>query len=235
MKLVFFDEVKNDQEYPHYHIGAICIDEDNLRSVEDEVSSLANEVFGSHILESSTEFHATEIYHRKNFFKSWADVGKRIDILRRLITILSREDIFLIDIQINIEPFYGSLLPDEVAFMFLCERADAFLKAKKSFGMLIGDRENDQTSQRFSKSLSEYRTMGTEYAFGQDINNLVESVHFTHSHLSRFLQLADIYAWILQFQLRNRHSKDKKHEAIFDILNDDKINLSPSKYKEWPK
>ncbi|CCQ90688.1 hypothetical protein NITGR_360026 [Nitrospina gracilis 3/211] len=235
MKLVFFDEVKNDRGHPHYHIGAVCIDENSLKSVEDEMSKLAKEVFGNHILESSTEFHASEIYNRRKNFKSWADIGKRYDVLRRLIAILSRDDVYLIDIQINIEKFYGPLPPEEVAFMFLCERVDAFLNAKRSLGMLIGDRESDQTSQRFSKSLSEYRTWGTEYAFGQGIKNLVEPVHFTHSHLSRFLQLADIYAWTLQFQLRNRLSKDEKHKSIFNILHDDNINLSPSKYKIWPK
>ena len=104
-----------------------------------------------------------------------------------------------------------------------------------SLGMLIGDRENDQVSDRFSTSLSQYKAEGTEFSLGTEISNLVDSVHFTHSHLSRFLQLADAYAWILQFQLKNRGSSTQGHKAILDILNQENVDLSPSKYKEWPK
>jgi hypothetical protein len=235
MKLIFFDESKNGPEHSHYHIGAICIDEENLQSVEQEISNLAIEVFGSSVLQKSTEFHASEIYGRKNHFRNITDFDYLNGILEKIFIILSRKDVFLIDIQINTQLLYGPQSPEDIAFMFLCERANTFLRAKNSLGMLIGDRENNKVSTRFSTSLSEYKVDGTEFAYGTKITNLVDSVHFTESHLSRFLQLADVYAWILQFQLKNRGSEQKGHKAIISILNKEKIDLGPSKYKEWPK
>lgn len=68
------------------------------------------------------------------------------------------------------------------------------MKAKKTTGILIGDRESDSNSERFSTSLSQYGAKGTDYQYGGEITNLFESVHFTHSHLSRFSQLAEVYA-----------------------------------------
>ena len=235
MKLIFFDEAKNDGDYPHYHIGAVCIDEEHLVPIEKKINAIAETAFGSYELTAATELHAAEIYHRKKNFKDWHDFGKRIEIIVQFARILSEEEVRLIYVQINCNLLLASQVPEEIAFMFLCERANDFVKANKSLGMLIGDRESDRLAARFSTTLSGYRAHGTDFAFGRDIHNLVDSVHFTHSHLSRFLQLADVYTWILQFKNRNRESGDTRHLALFKILQQKDIDLSPSKYKEWPK
>ena len=119
--------------------------------------------------------------------------------------------------------------------MFLCERANDLVRAQKNIGMLIGDRESDKHAARFATTLSNYKASGTNFAFGREIRNLVDSVHFTQSHLSRFLQLADVYTWLLQFMNRNRGSENIRHKAVFDALRQEGVNLFPSKYKEWPK
>ncbi|MDY6948717.1 MAG: DUF3800 domain-containing protein [Pseudomonadota bacterium] len=235
MKLVFFDEAKNDDGYPHYHIGAICIDEAFLGDIERKVSAVAESAFGTSELSVATELHAAEIFHRKKNFKEWPDFGKRLEIIVQMARVLSEEEVRLIDVQINCELLHANQVPEEIAFMFLCERANDLVKAKKSLGMLIGDRESDHLAARLSTTLSAYRAHGTDFAFGRDIGNLVDSVHCTHSHLSRFLQLADVYAWILQFRNRNRSSTNPRHLALLDVLRQDGIDLSPSKYKEWPK
>lgn len=235
MKLIFFDEAKQGPDYPHYHLGAVCIDEHDLATVEARITALSVEAFGSGELSLTTEFHAAEIYHRKKNFKSWSDFNKRLHLISQFAEILSLPEIQRIDIQVNCAPLYAGQTPADIAFMFLCEKANSLVKAKKSLGMLIGDRESDHHAERFATTLSTYRANGTDFALGQNINNLVDSVHFTHSHLSRFLQLADVYVWLLQFRNRNRGSEDIRHQAVFDLLKSDRINLFPSKYKEWPK
>lgn len=235
MKLIFFDEAKNDDAYPHYHIGAVCIDEEYLASVETRIGAIAAAAFGTSELSAATELHAAEIYHRKKNFKDWTDFGKRIDIIIQVARILSDEEVRLIDVQINCNLLHAAQVPEEIAFMYLCERANDRVKAKKSLGMLIGDRESDHLAARFSTTLSGYRANGTDFAFGREIHNLVDSVHFTHSHLSRFLQLADVYTWLLQFRNRNRKSDSERHVALLKGLQQDGIDLGPSKYKEWPK
>lgn len=235
MKLIFFDEAKPEADYPHYHIGAVCIDEEHLHSIEALVAGVAEEIFGSSEISRETEFHAAEIFHRKRNFKSWSDFSQRISVLDRLIKILPLEEVALIDIQINSELLSQSQSDEEIAFMFLCERANDFVRANKSLGMLIGDRESDWMSEQFATTLSGYRANGTDFAFGRDLTHLVDSVHFTHSHLSRFLQLADVYTWVTQFRRRNHGSENHRHKAILDILGREEINLFPSKYKKWPK
>ena len=235
MKLIFFDEVKPQPDYPHYHIGAISIDERDIPAIEEELNLLSEEVFGIRTLSSETEFHACDIYHRKKAFKEITDVAQRISVIERLLGVLSKQEVGLIDIQINVDKLSAAQSPEEIAFMFLCERANDYMRGQKSLGMLIGDRDTDAAAERFSIGLSGYRATGTNFAFGRDITHLFESVHFTHSHLSRFLQLADVYAWILQFRNRNRGSEDFRHQAIFELLGKEEIDLFPSKYKKWPK
>ena len=93
----------------------------------------------------------------------------------------------------------------------------------------------DRVADWFAKTLSGYRANGTDFAYGQDIRNLVDSVRFSHSHLSRFLQLADVYTWFLQFRNRNRGSDDRRHRSVLDIFGRGGVDLFPDKYKVWPK
>ena len=233
MKLVFFDEAKNEPKYPHYHIGGVCIDEKELSSVEGRISAIADKAFGKSAMSRSTELHAADIYHRRSNFKDWPDFGKRLEIIGAFIDILGEKNVELISIQINCKKLHETQSAEEIAFMFFCERANDLVKSKRSLGMLIGDRENDHVAEQFSRMLSGFRASGTAFAYGRDIHNLVDSVHFTHSHLSRFLQLADVYVWLLQFENRNRASSDARHRAVLQRL-DEGTKLYPAKYKEWP-
>ena len=235
MHLIFFDESKNDHDYPHYHLGGVCLDDSVLLDVEAQIKRLAVKAFDTDELSEATEFHAAEIYHRKKNFKSWNDFGKRVALLAKFVDILSREDVLLIDIQVNCDLLHDGQYAEEIAFMFLCERANDLVRTRKSIGMLIGDRENDRHAARYATTLSNYRARGTEFEFGRKIKNLVDSVQFTQSHLSRFLQLADVYVWIRQFRNRNRGSQDRRHRAVFEMLDREGVDLFPAKYKEWPK
>lgn len=234
MYLIFFDEVKSQPDYPYYHLGGIAIAEENFALIENEVNKISTDVFDKILLCPETEFHAVDIFHGKKSFKGMRNVADRLLILSRLIKILMMPEVLLIDIQINAGKLYNESYADKYAFMFLCERASSLMKAKQSLGMLIGDRENDKNSERYSTTLSQYREKGTDYQFGGTITNLFESVHFTHSHLSRFLQLADVHAWFLQFKKRQAINPKKQHEPFFELLKSQHINLSPSKYKVWP-
>jgi hypothetical protein len=59
----------------------------------------------------------------------------------------------------------GKMLSDDeegIAFMYLVERVDLYLRTQESPGMLIGDRENETVAGKFAEKLS-HRTDGTQY------------------------------------------------------------------------
>lgn len=234
MKLIFFDESKPEKEHQFFQIGAICLDERNIVSVENLMSTLSNDIFGSTETTNETEFHASEIYHRKKNFKDWTDHTERLKVIERLTEIICSDLVQRIDIRINVELLSAKEKASDFAFMFLCEKANDLSRSSKQLGMLIGDRENDRLSDKFSKNLSGFKSEGTDYAFGRKLDSLVDTVHFTHSHLSRFLQLADVWTWLLQFKSRNGNSKNPKHLAILNILMREDLSSYPTKYKHWP-
>jgi hypothetical protein len=95
MKLVFFDEAKNDDSYPHYHIGGVGVDEVHLGEIERRINEVAARAFGHSSLVRGTELHAAEIFHRKNHFKEWNDFSSRISLLDDMMQILTAPEVML--------------------------------------------------------------------------------------------------------------------------------------------
>jgi uncharacterized protein DUF3800 len=235
MRIIYFDEVKYHKDnQPYYWIGGIVVTPEAIWRLENSVSELSKACFGISTLSKETEFHAAEIFHRKRNFKKWTEIEKRISVLNKLAEIINVEE-ELAKIYVRIEP--AKMITDnnieDKAFMFFVEKVEQYLRANKTPGMLIGDKENERVSKQFSETLSQYREYGTSYQFGMELTHLIDTVHFTDSHHSRMLQLADIYVWLLQ--LCNGSDPEAHPKKLVVEFVKEKTNLlSPNKYKIWP-
>ncbi|PUE35539.1 DUF3800 domain-containing protein [Limnohabitans sp. Hippo4] len=213
MQIIYFDEVKYDPpKQPYYWLGAIVVNAVNLQTVEKKVDELALKFFANRKLARENEFHAADIFHRKNHFKHEKNHNIRRAILEELANICSSD--LLRRICVKIAPEKMLKHPSEIpsmAFMMLTEQVDSYLKSVDDIGMLIGDRENDYVSKEFAEALSHYRVHGTYYDYGVKVERLVDTVHFTESHLSRMLQLADAFIWLYQFAYQYKESKYTKN------------------------
>ncbi|MGJ0485248.1 MAG: DUF3800 domain-containing protein [Methylomicrobium sp.] len=119
----------------------------------------------------------------------------------------------------------------DMAFMFFIEKVNILMKALKSKALLIIDHDKDMVSSNVT-SLSTYKEHGTKYQFGSDIEHIVDTIHHTHSHHSRLIQMADIYTYTMALK-----SKQGIGFPRADILQYSKENTNltfPSKYKYWP-
>lgn len=218
MKIIYFDEVKFDPpKQPFYWLGAIAVDATQLQEVEKRVDSLSQKYFATTKLARENEFHAADIYHRKNHFKQEKDHNKRRAILEELATICASDEVSRICIRL--EP--GKMLKStseipSMAFMMLTEQINSYLKSSNDIGILIGDRENDHVSKEFAEALSHYRAHGTYYDYGVKVERLVDTVHFTESHLSRMLQLADAFIWLYQFV--NQYNETKYSRNLYEHI-----------------
>jgi len=233
MLITYFDEVKfAEGKQPYYWLGGIVASADSIWNLERRVGDLAQECFGSRNMTRETEFHAADLFHRKANFKAWAESGRRMAILKKLLTILTEEkDVAKIYVKIDPSRMVATDI-EHKAFMFFVERVEMQLRSQKSPGILIGDRENDKSSRIFAESLSQYRSGKTPYQFGQELTHLIDTVHFTDSHLSRMLQLADLYVWSLQLCATN-NDHYLRAEAEQFIRESTNIH-SPARYKVWP-
>jgi len=229
--ITYFDEVKHAEKQPYYWLGGITASAESIWNLENQVSALSAEIFGTANLTRETEFHAADLFHRKRNFKGWSDISKRLDVLKRLLLILNSAPIGKIYVRIEPSKMVSSDI-EQKAFTFFTERVEQHLRDYKSPGILIGDRENDEISGTFAETLSRYRSSGTPYAYGTKLTHLIDTVHFTDSHHSRMLQLADLYVWSLQFYAGDNTAYPRAELA--DFIRSSPDILRPSRYKVWP-
>jgi len=234
MLLAYFDEVKFQAgSQPYYWLGGVIVDAQLVRELEREVDALARECFGTSTICRDTEFHAAEIFHRKRNFKDWPDIDKRLSVIKRLASIVGRrEGVGRVFTRLEPAKMVAESNLDQRAFMFFIERVEMYLRSKQDVGMLIGDRESEKVATVFAEALSRYREQGTSYAFGTKLERLIDTVHFTESHLSRMLQLADTYVWLLQLCTHDA-GKYPASELVQYIRKQTDL-LSPHRYKIWP-
>jgi hypothetical protein len=234
MLITYFDEVKyQNGKQPYYWLGGLVVSAEHIWLIENRVADLAQQVFGAQVLARSSEFHAADIFHRKSNFKPWNNIDKRIDVIKRLIDIVNQcDDIGKIYVKIDPSKMIANDY-EQKAFMFFVEKAESYLKSKNSPGILIGDRENDKVSGDFAEILSQYRLFGTPYHFGTKLEYLIDTVHFTDSHHSRMLQLADLYVWVMQL-ISTGDANKYPASLIFDYVRVNNGICTPSRYKEWP-
>lgn len=119
------------------------------------------------------------------------------------------------------------------AFLFFVERVDLLMQDNKSVGLLIGDHENAKETNIAAEDLSAYRTYGTPYTFGREITNLIDTVHFSYSHLSRMLQLADAYVWALQLCATTTTATGRREEMAEFVRKETNL-LQVHRCKWWP-
>jgi hypothetical protein len=233
--IIYFDEVKprpNRQRY--YRIGALAIPINIVFEVESKVNNLSASIFNNPKLSKNTEFHGHEIITGNKHFNDF-DENKRINIYQELLAIIhNNPDILKVEICIcnnHFEKTYkGQFTIGEMAFIFLVEKTNALMREQSSKGLLIGDFDEPIIDSSVTQ-LSEYKLKGTPY-LSHEINHLIDTVHYTKSHHSRFIQLADIYVHSLQ--LRNNDQMEGSIGHRLKKYLDTNYTKLPDKYRQWP-
>ena len=136
-------------------------------------------------------------------------------------------------IYVKINPgniVYTNYKPEEIAFMYFIEQVNNHLKNANKLGMVFGDYDEPVIGSSVA-SLSRFREGGTYWRKGQEIENIIDTVHFAQSHHSRLIQLADIFLYSLQFQMRDANAEWR--EAFKKIFVEKQLDYGCIG-KEWP-
>lgn len=231
MHLLYYDEVKYDPpNQTSFWLGGICASAEVVPALEAELNEISRDAFGSATLSRDTEFHGIELCRGKGNFKG-RDLNERLEYLKRILAIISQDDIQRVYIRIIPENItHSSTPPDEIAFMYLIENADSLFKELGTVGMLFGDYDEPNIGSSVA-SLSRYRQGGTLWERGRNIENIIDTVHFARSHHSRMIQLADVFLYCLQFYHQNNSAKWRK--AIEEVIDASGIRRC-QKVRVWP-
>jgi len=233
MYLAYFDEVKIKQpDQKNFIMGAVVLDIELAQAVEDKLNLIATNYFGNCVLNIATEFHASHIFQGKGPYKG-LPMSSRMKLLQDLVQIfVDHNDIHRIFIEIVPENIVAtSKDPQDVGFMYLVEQVDQLLGGLSSKGVIFGDYD-DPVIGSSVKSLSMFRQGGTYWERSKQINNLVDTVHFAHSHHSRLIQLADVWTYAVQFIRRGNTSSHYRQE-FYEFIQSTNL-LATSISKIWP-
>ena len=235
MFFTYFDEVKyHPPVQTGYWFGGISVDVANIPILEEQMNELSRDIFGTQEPKTETEFHAKFINSGKGAFKGM-EPEERYNLLKRLAHIVDQPEL--------LKRVYFRLLPDnivannsphdELAFMLFLEQVDLLYAQLGTKGLVIGDHDNDQSVSKSVKSMSWYRQHQTDFKMGRKIENILDTVHFAHSHHSRLLQIADCYLWFCQLMVQPMPKSHYKKDLMEYIRTNTNATF-PDKCKVWP-
>jgi hypothetical protein len=237
MQLCYFDENKHSSQSPDFFIGGIIIPDTKATSLEQTLSRLSLNYFGSSSLTKSCEFHGKEIFHGKGASKG-KKMEARIQVFRDFSRLIIDNQIPIrivrIDVLSHLAKYKYPMETYKLGLMLTLEKFAQYLKSTEELGMVFGDYEADEIS-RAVVDFSEYKKAGkTPLQFGRDLRMIIDTVYFTHSHHSRFLRLTDLIIFMAGRYERLGEVSQKWHEReMFSIWTELK-QQSDLTIKRWP-
>lgn len=237
MQFAYFDENKFSSENPFFWVGGIFVSDQNIRVLEETLIQIQYNFFGSSVLSKDNEIHGKEIFQGKANFKG-IKLDKRVDLFRDVgkFIVNNKIPIRLIRIDVNAhrnkyqypQPEYG------LGLMLFLERFCDFLDTSDELGMVYGDYEKDEVAKSIL-DFSQFKISGkTPMHFGRPLGRLIDTIYFTKSHHSRFLQIADVIIYIANRYENGGHTPTKWHDLEVKKVWDEIKGNTDVLIQRWP-
>lgn len=199
MQLIYFDENKYSNENPYFIVGGIILDGSKAREIESSLTQIQYNFFGTSMLSKEYELHGKEIFHGKGSYKG-RKISDRVKLFEDVASVIINNKLVVRLICIDVKKHQAKYLypmPEyRLGLMLILERSCDYLDSIKDTGLIFGDYEKDEIT-RSILDFSQFKTIGkTPMYYGRTLGHLVDTVYFTHSHHSRFLQAADLIVYL---------------------------------------
>lgn len=238
MHLAYFDENKFADDNPYFWGGGLLIPDNKAIEFENTLSQIQYNFFGTSILSKDTEFHGKELFHGKAHFKGRA-LADRVRVFHDVSSFLVNNKIPVRMVCIDVPQHkrkYTYPMPEyRLGLMLILERFSDYLDEVDDLGLVFGDYEKDEITHSVL-DFSQFKTSGkTPMYFGRPLGRLLDTVYFTHSHHSRFLQVADLLIFLAgRYEHANVNENSKWHEQqVAKAWENIKANVD-IKIQRWP-
>ncbi len=215
MHLCYFDENKHGPDNPHFFIGGLLIPDKKALDFESTLNQIAFNFFGARSLIQANEFHGKELFHGKGNAKG-RKLEERVQVFQDVATFVTNNQIPVRMVCINVDRHkskYQYPMPAyRLGLMLILERFSEYLDKADDLGLVFGDYEADEVTGAVV-DFSEYKSQGkTPMYFGRPLGRLLDTVYFTQSHHSRFLQVADLLIYMAGRYENRNDIPDRWHE-----------------------
>lgn len=199
MHLCYFDENKHGPDSPHFFIGGLLIPDKKALDFENTLNQIAFNFFGARSLIQANEFHGKELFHGKGNAKG-RKLEERVQVFQDVATFVTNNQIpvrmVCIDVERHKNKYQYPMPAYRLGLMLILERFSEYLDQVDDLGLVFGDYEADEMTGAVV-DFSEYKNQGkTPMYFGRPLGRLLDTVYFTQSHHSRFLQVADLLVYM---------------------------------------
>lgn len=237
MHLCYFDENKHAPDKPHFFIGGLLIPDGKAIEFEKTLSQIVFNFFGSRALTVTNELHGKDLFHGKGNAKG-RKLEERVQVFQDVATFVINNKIPVRMVCIDVDRHRGKyaypMPPYRLGMMLILERFCEYLDKANDLGLVFGDYEADQVTGAVV-DFSEYKSQGkTPMYFGRPLGRLLDTVYFTQSHHSRFLQVADLLVYMAgRFENRGAVAERWHEQAVAEAW--EKIKASGNvSIQRWP-
>lgn len=236
MRLIYFDETKFSKNNPFFFIGGILLPEKQISSLESILMKIQYNFFSANRLDNSTELHGQFIFHGKGPYRK-RKLKDRIKLFEDVGKFLIQNEIPIRVVCVDVKAHkrkYDYPEPEyNLGLMLILERFCVYLEKVDDIGVVFGDYEKDEITKSIL-DFSQFKQTGkTPMAFGRPLGRLKDTIYFTHSHHSRFLQVADMVVYMAsRYEKSIQPDKwhDKQLKAVWENIKE-KTDFS---IKKWP-
>ena len=212
MLFAYIDEtgnsgVRKSDDQPIHLLGALVIDTDHIRVVEDAMDEIAG-TFGD---PTTVEFKGYDLYHRAGSFKG-VEVADCIAVAEKLIDLAVQNATTFGYAGVDKRRSNAKDHPQVIAITFLLERLQPFLRSRKEQALIVAD-EYNELGDGLIEEYERFKKTGTSWGYAKvKLANVCDSLHYVKSKHSRLLQLCDVLTYITGKYLQVREHMAERLE-----------------------
>jgi hypothetical protein len=223
MYLVFLDGSGNtglnltEPTSPVYLLMGLIAHGNGVRAIESAMNDVLALRFGAATRAPGFECKGSNLYRGDGPCAAMAP-EERIALYADLVDLIGRFGVHLvwqaIDKPLLAARYREPMHPHKLAFIYLVEQVELFLRRQRAFGLIVSDEEKE-VEQQLVEDLSRYKETGTSFGHTpRELRSIVDNVHWVKSHNSRLMQLSDCCAYLCQRNLRDRDKRTASARAV---------------------
>lgn len=205
MRFAYMDEAGNtgrncnEPSQPIHLILTLAVDEENVAALHEHIRETGRRHCPGDCRDDQFEFHGHDLFSGRGYFRDrspakrieiYDDVLKGIEIVEAEVIIRGVEKAGLQRRYIN--PYH----PHDIALMYTIESIERMACAHDCRVLLVAD-EAKEVEDAALRDLAHYQELGTSWGWKtEQIDHIVDTIHFVPSHSNGGIQLADCATYI---------------------------------------
>lgn len=205
MRFAYMDEAGNtgrkydEPNQPIHLILTIVVDEENIAALHEHVRETGRRHCPGDCRQDQFEFHGHDLFAGNGYFSGMSP-AKRIEIYNDVlkgIEIAEAEVIVRGVEKSGLQRRYRNPYhPHDIALMYTIESIERTARERDCRVLLIAD-EAKEVENAALRDLAQYQELGTSWGvYTEQIDHIVDTIHFVPSHSNGGIQLADCATYI---------------------------------------